>query len=144
MASLDGVVSVQQSSPGVPGYTFGYNWGWPSPGIPASMQYAQKFQKAYGYPPDAIDMKTYEAVRIIAAAIEQAKSLSTDDIVKALEKIDYQGITGRIRFDRSHDPIWGEQYWTGVLVQWLPDGSAIVIYPPRIKTGNPILPIPNS
>jgi branched-chain amino acid transport system substrate-binding protein len=142
MASLDSARAVEQTAPGAIEYTYGYNNAWPSPSIPASMTYADKFEKTFNYPPDAIDMKTYEAVYIWKAAVDKTQSLDADVLVPALEQTDYQGITGRIRFDKSHDPVWGPGYWTGVLVQWQKGGKANIVWPPNMKTADPVLNLP--
>jgi branched-chain amino acid transport system substrate-binding protein len=48
----------------------------------------------------------YDAVMVAATAIEQAQSATHEDIRSALAEIkDYEGVTGKIRFDDNGDPM---------------------------------------
>jgi len=71
----------------------------------------KKFLKEYkektGMPADMVAASAYDAVRILARAIEIAQSISGQDIVKALEKINnFEGVTGIIiRFTPGHNAV---------------------------------------
>ena len=76
---------------------------------------------------------TYDAIRILAAAIESAGTLDKDAVVTALEATDMTGPPGRMVFmgtdtDTPHDVTWGPGFVTGVGVQWQ-DGELMNVWP---------------
>ena len=46
----------------------------------------------------------YEAMHIMAAAIEKAGSVDSDKIVEALSNLDYNGVSGKIAYQGGQDP----------------------------------------
>jgi len=71
----------------------------------------QNFLKAYGAKyngavPDALAALAYDATNILLQAIKESGSTSDTDKVKtAMEKISFNGVSGKITFDKSHNPI---------------------------------------
>lgn len=62
------------------------------------------YQEAYGTAPGPYSVYEYDAVRIVAQAIEDAGSTDPAAITEALHAIeDYEGITGTITFDDKGD-----------------------------------------
>lgn len=94
-----------------------------------------KFQKMFGHLPEApaVNSSAYDAVYILKAAIERANSLDPDKLVAALEKTDYQGVSGRLRFNKKHIAVFGHKDLkkTGVAVvfQWQKKGGKLVRVP---------------
>jgi branched-chain amino acid transport system substrate-binding protein len=98
-------------------------------------------------------MEAYDSIGIIVAAIKQAKSTNADDIVNALEQIQYDGTLGKIYFpygtekDPSvdgHGSEWWHQ-WPDVaitMIQYQEEGQssadAPIVYPDTYKTGDPV------
>lgn len=75
----------------------------------------------------------YDALYILKEAMERANSLDPDALVPALEKTDYIGLTGRVRFSQPgskqpHDILWGPNLATPVTIQWR-DGKQNLIWP---------------
>jgi branched-chain amino acid transport system substrate-binding protein len=76
----------------------------PSSDHPRSQAFVRRNQDTKDF--DVGSALAYDAVMIAAAAIEQAQSASHEDIRAALAEIkDYEGVTGKIRFDGNGDPM---------------------------------------
>jgi branched-chain amino acid transport system substrate-binding protein len=118
--------------------------------LPKTGEFLDKFKKKYGELPEppAVNSSAYDSVFVLANAIERAGSLDPDKLVEALEKTDYQGVSGRIRFDENHVMIFGEKSAdeTGVCVvfQWQKGKDGILkrvpIYPEFLAEGKVLLP----
>ena len=62
-------------------------------------------------------------------AIEMAKSLETEALVKAYEKVDHQGVTGRWVYDDYHRPKLGAGF-VALGVSQNVKGNHMVVWPP--------------
>ena len=101
--------------------------------LPKTVEFLDKFKKKYGRLPEAaaVNSSAYDAVFILAQAIERARSLEPDKLVSALEATDYRGVGGRLRFNENHITIFNEDpEETGVCVvfQWQ-KGKRVPVYP---------------
>lgn len=81
-----------------------------------------------------------DAVYIYAEAVAKAGKTDTDEVIKALEKTSYIGTAGVIEFDENHDLKAGGKYPNLLFAQWQPDCTRQVVYPPHLKTADPIMP----
>lgn len=83
---------------------------------------------------------TYDAVYMLAGAVEKAGTLDPDKIVPILEKIDTKIGSGHFKFDKNHDPIWGPGYLTSLGVEWI-DGKMFGVWPNKwvAKKGVPAI-----
>jgi branched-chain amino acid transport system substrate-binding protein len=68
------------------------------------------FKRVYGAKyngavPDALAVLAYDATNMLLTAITNAKSTDPDLVKTALEKIDFNGVSGRITLDAHHDPV---------------------------------------
>jgi branched-chain amino acid transport system substrate-binding protein len=72
---------------------------------PKVKDFVLAYEKRYGGAPDALASLGYEAAQILLAAIKKAGSDSPDKIRDAMEKSDVETITGRIAFDKEHNPL---------------------------------------
>ena len=96
------------------------NPGLPLASMPGGKAFEQKFTAKYGkiqnYAPYA-----YDAVMVMVGAIQRANSLDPKLSLAELEKTDYSGVTGKIRFDPKGDLAGGSvtlyQVKNG---QWVP------------------------
>ncbi len=59
---------------------------------PKMMAFAEKFKKATGNYPDAWAVQNYDSVYLLKAAVEKAKTVDTDAVVKAMEGMPFQGL----------------------------------------------------
>ena len=118
--------------------------------LPKTGEFLDKFKKKYGDLPEppAVNSSAYDSVFVLAAAIERAGTLDPDKLVEALEKTDYHGVSGRIRFNQDHIMVFGEKdpNETGVCVvfQWQKDKDGklqrVPIYPEFLAEGKVQLP----
>lgn len=73
---------------------------------PAVREFVEKFQARYGKLPDSVNALSYDAARILAAAIERAGEV---DRAKIRDEIaatkDYQGVSGVITLGPDRNPI---------------------------------------
>ena len=75
----------------------------------------QDFLKAYGAAyktddgkvkvPDALATLGYDSSNLLFSAIQAAGSTDTAKVKVALEKISFNGVTGKITFDKAHNPV---------------------------------------
>lgn len=116
----------------------------PSKATPWTMKFVDAYEKKYGVEPEGYGTSSsYMAVYVLKDAIERAGSLDPDKVADALKKTDMEGVYGKIRFDPKNnqvipslDPKEGA---VGTVFQWQ-KGKRIVVFPPKIATGNILLP----
>ena len=75
----------------------------------------QGFLKAYGAAykddtgkakvPDALATLGYDSANLLFAAIKAAGSTDANKVKASLEKISFNGVTGKITFDKAHNPV---------------------------------------
>jgi branched-chain amino acid transport system substrate-binding protein len=100
-------------------------------------RFGQAIQAGHGPAP------SYEAVHILAAAIERAGSLDPDRLVAELEATDRAGVMGRVRFHPGHQAIFGDDPQEAALAclfQWRPDGRRVIVHPAAVAEGRVELP----
>jgi branched-chain amino acid transport system substrate-binding protein len=120
----------------------------PVKAVPKSVAFNENFGKKWGE--DARKRlshhgpgPSYDAVYIMASAIERAKSIDSDAVVSALEKTDLSGVVGRIRFGKDHQVIYGydpKETALGCGFQWKKPGKRVVIFPEVVAEGKIELP----
>jgi branched-chain amino acid transport system substrate-binding protein len=69
---------------------------------PENIAFVTAYKKKFGQPPHFAGFATYEGVKIIAQAIEQAGSAEPAKIRDALAKIKYNSLLGTVSFDQNH------------------------------------------
>jgi branched-chain amino acid transport system substrate-binding protein len=100
-----------------------------------SLPFWEKFQKTYGDTPFYTGTGAYDAVYLLKQAVEAAGSLDADQIFAALEKVDYRGVIGRIRFDDRHEAITGPDDVPVSYGQWQ-NGDKVAIWPEKFSLGS--------
>ena len=75
---------------------------------PAAKEFASKYEATYKSAPDYLGAWTYDAVHVLALAIEKAKSLEPRRIRDAILSVkDYPGVQGTYNFDPNGDGLHG-------------------------------------
>lgn len=106
-----------------------------APISPKTIPYWDRYTKKYGHVPGAYtNFATYDGVYILADAITRAGGLDSDALVKALEATNYIGVSGRIKFQKRHDPEAGPDFVPFTYIQWI-KGEMVTVWPPAMKTG---------
>lgn len=115
--------------------------------VPLSMDFQNVYEKRWGGYPSGTGghgaAPSYEAVKVLAEAIERAGSIDPDAVVSALEKTDRMGVMGRIKFDEVHQVPYGldaRETSIGAGIQWTETGNRVIVYPPTLAEGKIQLP----
>src|ERR1700730_10665474 len=75
---------------------------------PAAKEFATKYEATYKSAPDYHGAWTYDAVHVLALAIDNAKSLEPQKIRDAILSVkDYPGVEGTYNFDQNGDGLHG-------------------------------------
>jgi branched-chain amino acid transport system substrate-binding protein len=72
---------------------------------PATRAWAERYRSAFALEPDTLAALGYDAASLLASGIAGAGSLSPEVVVRELERMEFEGVTGRWRFDAQHNPI---------------------------------------
>lgn len=72
---------------------------------PTAQQWAARYRAAFAVEPDTLAALAYDAAMLLAQGIEQSQSTSPEAVAGALSVVDYEGVTGRWRFDVQHNPL---------------------------------------
>jgi branched-chain amino acid transport system substrate-binding protein len=120
----------------------------PVKAVPKSVAFNENYGKRYGQKA-RMELSghgpgpSYDAVYVMASAIERAKTVEPDAVVKALEQTDMMGAIGRIRFGKDHQAVYGfdpKETALGVGFQWVKPGKRVVVYPEVVVEGKIQLP----
>ena len=102
---------------------------------PKTVAFVKAFKQRYGKAP-TYNAATYDAIMILKAAIEQAKTTDADKLVPVIEKMEHIGTAGTDTWDKRHDLVWAVGKTTGIAVQWQ-DGKKVPFWPSQIKGMQP-------
>jgi branched-chain amino acid transport system substrate-binding protein len=117
----------------------------PSKKFPPATRFYEAFHRRYGRQIEAGHgpAPSYEAVYLLARAIEHTGSLDPDRLVLALEKGGHSGAMGQLEFNKGHQVIFGTspgQAAVACLIQWREPGRRVIVYPPALAEGEIKLP----
>lgn len=103
--------------------------------FPGSKQFYDAFTTAYKMEPAYQAATAYAAGEILKAAIEQAGTTDRESVTKALRIMDITTLIGRYKVDKTGMQI---SHFSLVL-QWI-KGSHEIVWPPQLRTAEPIFP----
>ncbi|HKO06019.1 MAG TPA: amino acid ABC transporter substrate-binding protein [Candidatus Acidoferrales bacterium] len=122
-------------------YIFAGTWWSPDLAYPQVKKFNADYTAATGHAPDSWYAATaYEAMRILAQAIEKAGSLDKTAIRDQLRSAELKGslLPGqKLKFGAN-----GQAAYPYVIVQNKPDGKVDIVFPPDVATGQPVAPKP--
>ena len=102
---------------------------------PTVRAFVSAYEARYGAAPDVYAAYAYDAVRVLATAVERAGSWEVVDVRDALLSIDhYEGVTGHMAFDRNGDVVQYPRLYVA-------RGGRFVPYDRFIESGG-ALPVP--
>ena len=140
-------ISAQALSPTFWGDTNGAAEGIPSLAVatastavtPKTEPFDTAYKAKYGKDPAYTGYTAYDDVYIIADAIKRAGSTDPDKMVAELEKTDYVGTIGRVKFygkndQFTHGLVYGPDAVSGMVFQWQ-DGKQVTVWPAKIAQG---------
>lgn len=68
-------------------------------------EFVDKFKKANKEDPSAFSALSYDTVYLLKQAMEEAKSEENDKVVEKIKNIEFDGITGKFKFNKDNNPI---------------------------------------
>ena len=106
---------------------------------PKTIPFVDAYSKRFGAPPSYAGYTTYDQVYYLTDAIQRAGSDDQDKLVAEIEKTDYQGVIGQIKFtgkDTSspHTLVTGKGGIEGLFLQWQ-DGKQVNLWPADLAKG---------
>jgi len=111
-----------------------------APITPKTIPFWDSFVKINGRAPVYTAPGAYNSVYLYAWAVKKAGTTDADKVIKELEKADYLGVSGKIKFNKVHDDIDGTGYQNLLFVQWQKDCTRAVVWPQSVATGKVVLP----
>ncbi|QEY34713.1 ABC transporter substrate-binding protein [Caproiciproducens galactitolivorans] len=72
---------------------------------PKLQEFLKKYKETYKTDPNMFAVLGYDAMGMMAAAINKAGSTDSDKIVSALKALEYKGLTGNTTFDENRNPV---------------------------------------
>ena len=72
---------------------------------PALQNFLKTYKEKYNEEPNMFAVLGYDAMQIMAAAIEKAGTTNSAAVIKALRETNYQGLTGTTTFDDKRNPV---------------------------------------
>ncbi|MBN1554155.1 MAG: ABC transporter substrate-binding protein [Phycisphaerae bacterium] len=108
-----------------------------------SRKFYEDYEERWGVPPRATgSAASYEAVFVLKDAIERAGSVEPDKLIPALEKSDLPVVRGKLRFDETHQCVFGYDPTNSILGNWAQwqNGQRVTIWPQAAKTGDLKMP----
>lgn len=72
---------------------------------PTVKDFLKKYEEKFGEKPTAFSALGYDATMMLAKAIEAAGTTDYAAVTDALKNIDYNGVTGNIKFEGNGDPV---------------------------------------
>jgi branched-chain amino acid transport system substrate-binding protein len=79
--------------------------------IPNIRDFSERFETLYGREPNGLMALTYDSMQLLFAAMQTQTEVTSETIRDGLYQIEYQGITGTIKFEETGDPIKSVAIW---------------------------------
>lgn len=89
-----------------------------APISPRTIPFHDKYVKIYGTTPTYTAYGQYDALYMLRAAAEEAKSLDIEVLIKTLEKIRFVGVAGIVSYTPDHDLKYGKDAKQLAWGQW--------------------------
>jgi branched-chain amino acid transport system substrate-binding protein len=117
MISLFDLPVLVALGPDAPEGTFGYGRGcfFMDPN-PKMMEFVEKFKKYAGAYADAWAVQNYDTVYLLKAAIDKAKTIQTEAVIKAIEGMTFEGLRGKFTI-RSLDHMASVPVYQGTIAK---------------------------
>jgi branched-chain amino acid transport system substrate-binding protein len=107
-----------------------YNAFPPNAPIPAIQAFSQRYRARFNEEAHGFAAQSYDGLMMAAAAIRAANAVTGARIRDALARIEYQGVTGTLKFDaqgQASPPVY--------VTEWCADGRRSILYPPQLAAG---------
>lgn len=112
---------------------------------PKTIPFVDNLREKYKKDPNWVGFGSYDSIYVVKEAAEKSKSTKTEDLIKALEKIEYTGVYGIIKYDEMHSCKTGWPYMDFPYAQYQKNGELVVIFPEEVaeatNPGKSFIPI---
>jgi ABC-type branched-subunit amino acid transport system substrate-binding protein len=111
---------------------------------PSSQDFVKAYEDAYNEEPSYHAAGGYVAGLLLQKAIEDADSLDTQAVAKALDNLDILTFFGHIQFDVTEDAHGLQIGHSMMYVQWQKGANGLekqIVWPPEAVTAKPIYPL---
>lgn len=106
-----------------------YNAFPPNADVPRIRQFSQRYKTRFGEEAHGFAAQSYDGLMIAIAAMQAAGSVSNGKAIRdALAKIEFEGVTGMLRFDSK-----GQASPSVYVTEWCADGRRKILYPESAK-----------
>ncbi|WP_407654211.1 ABC transporter substrate-binding protein [Anaerococcus porci] len=68
-------------------------------------KFVSKYKEKNNEDPSSFSALSYDTIYLVKQAIEEAQSIESDKVVEKLKNIEFDGITGKFKFDENNNPI---------------------------------------
>jgi branched-chain amino acid transport system substrate-binding protein len=118
------------------------------PLTPKTSGFYKAYTKQFGVTEPAYDAyTTYDTIYALKHAIEKARSTKANDLVNALEKVNFTGVSGQIHYHGKKDKYTHEVVFSAnpkkgmsyVVIQWQ-KGKQVVVWPKKLAEGEIEIP----
>jgi len=72
---------------------------------PLAEAWAEQYLSAFALEPDTLSALGYDAANLLASGLASAETATPEAVARRLETMEFEGVTGRWRFDRQHNPL---------------------------------------
>jgi branched-chain amino acid transport system substrate-binding protein len=83
-------------------FTLHYSRETPSP---LAAAWEERYLSTFALEPDTLAALGYDAGGLLTAALGSTEGAAPDDVARTLQRMPYEGVTGRWRFDDQHNPL---------------------------------------
>ena len=102
----DGVIeALDENNRGIVDGAYFANHYFTGDDAPTVKDFLKKYEEKFGEKPTAFSALGYDATMMLAKAIETAGTTDYAAVTDALKNIDYNGVTGNIKFEGNGDPV---------------------------------------
>lgn len=105
---------------------------------PRTIPFIENLKARYNKDPNWVSYASYDAVYLLKAAADRAKSMDIEALIPALENLEMVSVSGKAKFDKTHTYIYGYPYITNARAQFQKDGLSVIVFPSDVaKATNP-------
>jgi branched-chain amino acid transport system substrate-binding protein len=100
--------------------------------------FIENLKSRYNKDPNWVSYASYDAVYLMKAAADRARSTDIEALINSLEALEMVSVSGKAKFDKTHTYIYGYPYVTSARTQFQKDGLNVIVFPYDVaKITNP-------
>jgi len=100
--------------------------------------FIETLKRRYAKDTNWVCFGSYDSVYLLKEAVNKAKSINAESVIKALESIEITGVYGKLKYNDTHTCNYGWPYMDFPYAQFQLGGDLVVVYPEGVaKNTNP-------